>query len=115
MIHVTLPWKPHAKQRPRFNRKTGTTYTSPATRDAEKNLREEFFARANTDPIKGPLRVTIMLRNDAVDVSIEPADEHTHKKLRGDIDNYAKTVLDALNMHAWDDDAQIVDLRVVKQ
>jgi Holliday junction resolvase RusA-like endonuclease len=32
----------------------------------------------------------------------------------GDVDNLAKGVLDALNGIAWDDDSQVVDLRVIK-
>jgi hypothetical protein len=32
----------------------------------------------------------------------------------GDVDNLAKSVLDALNGIAWDDDSQVVDLRVIK-
>lgn len=31
-----------------------------------------------------------------------------------DVDNIAKNVLDALTGHAWDDDTQVVDLRVKK-
>lgn len=33
----------------------------------------------------------------------------------GDVDNYAKAVLDCLNGHMWEDDDQIVDLRVTKK
>lgn len=33
----------------------------------------------------------------------------------GDVDNYAKGVLDCLNTKAWKDDSQIVELRVSKQ
>lgn len=32
-----------------------------------------------------------------------------------DVDNYAKSVLDAANGILWDDDSQIVDLRVTKE
>ena len=33
----------------------------------------------------------------------------------GDVDNFAKAILDALNGHAWDDDCQVVSLRVMKR
>lgn len=33
----------------------------------------------------------------------------------GDVDNYAKAVLDCLNGHMWEDDDQIIDLNVTKQ
>jgi crossover junction endodeoxyribonuclease RusA len=34
--------------------------------------------------------------------------------LRGDIDNYVKSILDALNGVAWEDDKQIIELTVKK-
>ena len=40
--------------------------------------------------------------------------EQPKSKLRGDIDNYAKAVLDALNKIAYKDDKQVVSLYVEK-
>jgi Holliday junction resolvase RusA-like endonuclease len=34
--------------------------------------------------------------------------------LKGDVDNYVKSVLDALNGVAWEDDKQIISLTVEK-
>ena len=43
-----------------------------------------------------------------------PEVEQPKKRLRGDIDNYAKSVLDALNGVAYKDDKQIVRLDLEK-
>lgn len=60
----------------------------------------------------GPVRVTLVLSEDGIDLMIEPSD--TQPCLRGDVDNYGKTVLDALNKIAWDDDACVQELRILK-
>lgn len=62
--------------------------------------------------LDGPVRVMIYLSEHGFDITVEPADHDSH--LRGDIDNYCKTILDALNKVAWKDDKQIVELRVLK-
>jgi len=53
---------------------------------------------------------------DGTSVTITPIQlmEPQTKPLRGDIDNYMKTVLDALNTIAWDDDIQVVAVSAVK-
>jgi Holliday junction resolvase RusA-like endonuclease len=119
-MNLTLPWKPHAKQRPRVTR-TGQAYTPAATRGAEKAILDAFVNASIEDsgaegypPIEGPVRVTILLADDHFVLDVEPHTEPTQRKLRGDVDNYAKTILDALNGHAWVDDKQIVFLTVVK-
>ena len=44
---------------------------------------------------------------------LDPNEEQS--KLRGDIDNYAKAVLDALTTIAYADDKQIVSLKLRKR
>lgn len=60
----------------------------------------------------GPVRVTIVLGETGLELMIEPSD--TEPILRGDIDNYAKTILDALNKVAWPDDSCVQELRILK-
>lgn len=106
----TLSWVPHAKQRPRHG-KGGHTYTPAPTKKAEKALAEQWEG----EPIDGPIAVRLVLTNTTVEVEIESCDEHENRKLRGDIDNYAKTILDGLNGVAWVDDRQITYLEVTKR
>ncbi len=105
-----FPWKPHAKQRPvsvTLPNGAKSTFTPKPTRDAEKALGAQW----TDEPLAGPLAVDIILHGDSVAVNVEMA-EKPATRLRGDIDNYAKTVLDALNKKAWADDSQIVSLTV---
>jgi len=66
----------------------------------------------NGPKYEAPIRVTIVLSETGFDISIEPSD--TEPCIRGDIDNYAKTILDALNKVAWSDDSIVQELRVIK-
>jgi Holliday junction resolvase RusA-like endonuclease len=46
-------------------------------------------------------------------VTVVPS-PHNAKTLRGDLDNYIKLTLDALNQVAWVDDRQVVRIMAVK-
>lgn len=83
-------------------------YTPAETVKAEKAIGLMY----NGPKFDGPVRVTLVLSDDGFDLAIEPSD--TQPSLRGDIDNYAKTVLDALNKIAWGDDSCVQELRVIK-
>lgn len=110
MITRLIPWKPHAKQRPvsvTLPNGKKSTFTPAATRKAEAALASQW----QDDPLTGPLAVDITLHGDSVVIVVDEA-EKPATRLRGDIDNYAKTVLDALNKKAWADDSQIVSLTV---
>jgi Holliday junction resolvase RusA-like endonuclease len=109
-----VDWTPHAKQRARVT-KTGQAYTPPATREAEKRIREAFQGIApGWQPVEQPISVHIDMTNTYFDLWINETDDWANRKLKGDTDNYAKTVLDALNGVAWVDDKWIRDLRMVK-
>jgi len=47
-------------------------------------------------------------------IIVERVDLDSKSKLRGDIDNYVKTILDALNGIAWVDDNQVVKVTAIK-
>jgi crossover junction endodeoxyribonuclease RusA len=113
LVRYTLTWTPRVKGRPRTTYNTGNprTYTDRGTVAAEKALAEQW----DSEPFDGPISVILELHDDHVVVEIETAEEPTSRKLRGDIDNYMKLVLDALNGHAWVDDKQITTLKVSKR
>lgn len=109
----TLDWTPRAKQRPRTTVRNGraVTYTPKETRDAEANLARQW----PFEPFEGDIDVRILMNDETVRLEVSPAPAPTSRKLlRGDIDNYAKTILDALNGVAWIDDKQITRLSVEK-
>jgi Holliday junction resolvase RusA-like endonuclease len=113
MIRKVINWKPRAKQRPRTVVQGGKTltFTPKETRDAEAAIAEQW----DHPPFEGPILVDLILSDTKIEIQIVKTIEPESKKLRGDIDNYAKTILDALNGVAWDDDSQICELRVLKQ
>ncbi len=87
--------KPVPKGRPRFVR--GRAITPPETRVAERRI--ATIARSSgVRPRAGHVQVMIEF--------------YVSTGVRGDIDNLAKLVLDALNGVAWVDDRQVVELDV---
>lgn len=117
---IELPGIPRGKQRPRFSRRSGTTYTPAQTATHELNL--AYAAKIAMDgrkPLSGPLYVTVE--------AIMPIPQSWSKKkkaaaISGDVqptvtpdaDNLLKCT-DALNQIVWIDDKQIVDCRVSKR
>lgn len=89
--------RPVAKERARTMK--GYTYTPPRTRAYEEHV--AMVARSTGKTFDGDIRVFIDLRSKA--------------KLRGDIDNYAKCVLDGMVKGGLiSDDRQIVHLNISK-
>jgi len=112
MIHKQIfNFRPKAKQRPRMTR-TGRTYTPTQTKEYEQSIADAYSGVLFA---KGPLHVTLIFDNDKTEITIQSVqDESNPSKLRGDIDNYAKSVLDGLNGIAYTDDRQIVSLELRK-
>lgn len=88
-------------------------YTPPKTVAAEKAIAEAWEGMPK---FEGPVRVDLSFAVDGTSITITPVDlmDPITKPLRGDIDNYMKTVLDGLNGVAWDDDIQVVQVTAVK-
>lgn len=95
---LTIPGEPVPKGRPRLARH-GHTYTPTKTQNAEKRIAWAYHT-ARGPHHTGPVAVTAAF--------------HRHNRHRVDLDNLVKTVLDALNGHAWDDDAQVVTIHATK-
>lgn len=85
-------------------------YTPTATKNAEKALREQW--PEDIEPFDGPISVILNITDTDVDVFISERRPPNSKGMRGDADNYAKTILDGLNGVAWKDDKQIKHLTV---
>lgn len=119
-----VPCTPVGKARPRVVR--GHAFTPERTRRCEDAIRAAFrhqLAEHHTD-------LPVVPRPSAVSVSVTafmPVPKSWPKKKtdlartyrlphtsRPDADNLGKTVLDALNGFAWEDDSQVVDLSIRK-
>ena len=114
-----LSWKqflavrPLSKGRPRFVRKTGHTYTPKETLNYEKEIAQLYNGPKFAE---GPIWVSLTFDQYKTTIEIKEMDaETTLSKLRGDIDNYAKAILDGLNGVAFTDDKQIMRLDLRKK
>lgn len=104
-VTVFIPHKPVPKGRPRMTRR-GRVFTPQRTLEAEALVREAW---GDNPKFSGTVGVVMVLGSDGTLVNVFPHDAET-QKLRGDIDNYVKTIMDGLNGKAWDDDKQVTYL-----
>jgi Holliday junction resolvase RusA-like endonuclease len=100
-----------AKQRPRMSRR-GRAYTPKATHDFETKVATGWNKRKRFKD--KPVSVSVELGKDYFLVHVQELDVSTPTALRGDIDNYVKSILDGLNGIAWDDDIQVRELKAIK-
>lgn len=110
---LKIPIAPTPASRPRVG-KWGSYYSGPYAewrKEAEEWMREKFGDRVaqKAFPDKEPVSVSLLFF----------AEKPRTSRLtfpRGDVDNYAKGVLDILTKFAplWKDDDQVVELQVVK-
>lgn len=102
VANFTVPGTPKPKERPRHNSKTGHTYTPTATLDAESKVL--WCWRASRPASRTPIA-------RGTDLRIE-IDAYLPDRRGRDWDNIGKLVADALNKHAYQDDAQIKEAEV---
>jgi Holliday junction resolvase RusA-like endonuclease len=105
MITLTFPFAPVAWQRVQRDRR-GTIYVPKRTRSykADVALWASKYVKA---PITGPIKLTLHF-------FMARPKKPTNLYPRGDIDNYAKGIQDALNGVVFVDDSQIVELTAKK-
>ena len=112
------------KQRPRITR-GGQAYTPKKTRDYEGRVRKAFLSSyQGFMPVFGgdvPVRVSIeVIQQIPKSWSNSKTLKAEHGEVapvsrNGDLDNIAKSILDALNGYAFKDDAQVTTLMVSKR
>lgn len=107
------------KERPRFNSKTGRTYTPAGTILAEQRVRDAWrdagAVAFGDQPVA--VRVTVMPARPGthyrVDGSLSAAGRRNPVPVKTpDLDNILKLVCDALNGHAFHDDKQVIAAQV---
>ena len=118
MVHINIPGKPIGKARPKFSRMGNfvKTYTPEKTVNYE-NFVKMCWMQSGEEKLHGNIEATIA----ASFLISQSASKKKHRELDGaycpkkpDCDNIAKSILDALNGIAYDDDSQIVKLTVIK-
>ncbi len=96
MPAVVIPGRPVPKGRPRVG-KGGSVYTPERTREYEQAV--AWAVRASRGRVDGPCEVLI-------DLYLRPG-------TRGDLDNYAKAILDGAEKGgAFGNDRDVIDLRI---
>ena len=116
----TVPGEVCAKGRPRFvNRgRFVQTYTPDKTVNYE-NLVRLSFMQAGCEKLSGAIKAEIKVfmqipKSESMKKKAAMMAGHIRPTKKPDADNCAKSVLDALNKIAFDDDSQIVELHVNK-
>lgn len=119
MIKLTIPGEPMGKARPRVT-KTGFIYTPKKTVNYETLIKELFIMKyPDFQPIEGPVEMVL----NAWLKMPKSSNKKTGAMLIGeirptkkpDMSNILKSVEDALNNLAYNDDKQIVELTLKKR
>lgn len=100
VYETTVPGYPHPTIRARSKDGQAQHYDPPENVAAKERI--QMFTRWRLPLLAGPLRVDIWF-------------EYERPNPTADLDNLAKTVLDAYNNYVWADDRQIVDLVLHKR
>lgn len=109
------------KERPRTNFYTGAIYTPPKTLQREKYIGQQFKLQNRTWRMAdGPVSVEIEIEVNVPSSARKKEKEEIKAGLiyptkKPDLDNVAKLVLDGLQGIAFNDDYQVVDLKVSKR
>ena len=118
---LVLYKEPQAKERPRVTMVAGhpRIYTPHATQSYEKELAGAWAKENGNLPFTGPVVVRIVLgmkipKSTSKAKIKKMLDRQIRPTVKPDVDNCAKSILDALNGLAYVDDTQIVTLLVRK-
>ena len=106
----TFRFKPKVKQRPRLGRR-GRVFTPIQTLEFERLVNEAYDGFCAEKQVA----LSISLYKDKFTVTVTEYDTLEPSPLRGDIDNYAKSILDGLNGVAYTDDKLVYKLQVTKR
>lgn len=116
---VVVEGKIKGKARPRFNTKTGRAFTPGDTITYENWIKCCYQEQCGTyleGPIRARIEVYYKIPKSYTKKRVQAIREGLEMPLKKpDSDNIAKIVLDSLNKIAFDDDAQIVELTVLKR
>lgn len=118
-VTIKIYGKVKGKGRPKFSRMGNfvKTYTPKETVEYENLVRLSWMQTPETEKLSGNIRATIR----AYFKIPKSVSKKKHAEMidapyasKPDTDNIAKSILDALNGIAYDDDSQVVELNVYK-
>ena len=116
---VVVEGKIKGKARPRFNTKTGRAFTPGDTIRYENWIKccyQEQDGKFIDGPVSARIEVYYKIPKSYTKKRVQAIRDGLEMPLKKpDSDNIAKIVLDSLNKIAFDDDAQVVELTVVKK
>ena len=117
MIEFTVKGLPVAKGRPRVTRYG--TYTPRKTKDYEKLVQYSFKNQCKGQALQGALKIRIdfymyIPKNTSKKRRKLKNDKEILPTKRPDFDNLTKSITDALNGLAFEDDNQIVEAHIYK-
>lgn len=118
MISLIIPGEPVAKGRPRMTR-SGIAYTPGKTQGYENLVKMCYMEQGNKVKLEGRVQLSMLAyfqipKSKSKKMQKAMEEQEIRPTKRPDIDNILKGVLDALNKLAYDDDSQIVSVRVEK-
>ena len=118
-VKFVIPGEPCGKGRPRFDRRTGRTYTPDKTARYENLVSLEYQAQCKgfRFPDEAMLDMRIIAfygipKSKSKKVKSQMVDGCIRPTKKPDSSNVLKAIEDALNNVAYHDDAQIVDTQV---
>ena len=116
---VVVEGKIKGKARPRFNTKTGRAFTPGDTITYENWIKccyQEQDGKFIEGAVKARIEVYYKIPKSYTKKRVQAIRDGLEMPLKKpDSDNIAKIVLDSLNKIAFDDDAQVVELIVIKR
>ena len=116
---IVVEGKIKGKQRPRFNTKTGRAFTPNDTINYENWIRQCYKEQCGEmleGSIKAEIHVYYKIPKSYTKKRVELIRQGKERPCKTpDADNIAKVVLDSLNKIAFNDDAQVVELSVIKR
>jgi Holliday junction resolvase RusA-like endonuclease len=115
---VIIPGEPKAKARPRMSTKTGRAFTPKETIQYENWVKACYIEQCGKRHEGEIIAVIRAYYSIAKSASKKKRELMINQKIKPtkkpDLDNIAKAILDSLNKIGFDDDSQIVELRVSK-
>jgi Holliday junction resolvase RusA-like endonuclease len=108
MMIFNFPIDPVPKGRPRFSR--GKVYTPPKTKEFEKLVRKMASEQYRNGPLRDAVSMTVVFI-----IKKPKSVKREYPTVKSDLDNYIKSLCDALNGIAFVDDSQIIEINASKK